>query len=61
MNSAAIHLLFDSSFLLREADKPALADASWNTCGCEAPVNISEDCSWMVEHFFQSATSTQYM
>ncbi len=35
--------LFDSSLLLREADKPALADAIWKTCECEASVNISED------------------
>ena len=35
--------LFDSSLLLREADKPALADAIWKTCECEAPADISED------------------
>ena len=35
--------LFDSSLLLREADKPALADAIWKTCECEAPVDTSED------------------
>ncbi len=35
--------LFDSSLLLREADKPALADAIWNACECEAPADISED------------------
>ncbi len=35
--------LFDSSLLLREADKPALADAIWKACECEAPADISED------------------
>ena len=35
--------LFDSSLLLCEADKPALADAIWKTCECEAPADISED------------------
>ena len=35
--------LFDSSFLLHEADKPALADAIWKACECEAPAGISED------------------
>ncbi len=35
--------LFDSSLLLREADKPALAGAIWKACECEAPPDISED------------------
>ena len=35
--------LFDSSLLLREVNKPALADAIWKTCECEAPADISED------------------
>ena len=35
--------LFDSSLLLREADKPALADAIWKTCECKVPADISED------------------
>jgi len=29
--------LFDSSLLFREVDKPALADAIWKACECEAP------------------------
>ena len=32
--------LFDSSLLLREADKPALADAIWKSCECDVPVVI---------------------
>ena len=35
--------LFDSSLLLCEADKPALADAIWKACECDAQSDISED------------------
>lgn len=34
--------LFDSSLLLREADKPALADAIWKVCECDDPADIPE-------------------
>ena len=36
--------LFDSSLLLRKADKPALADAIWKSCECDSPADtIPED------------------
>ena len=35
--------LFDSSLLLREADKPALADAIWNLCKLDVPAEISDN------------------
>jgi len=36
-------VLFDSSLLLREANKPAVADAICKTYECEAPADFSED------------------
>ena len=35
--------LFDSSLLLREADKPALADAIWKHCETDIPADIPLD------------------
>ena len=35
--------LFDSSLLLREADKPALADAIWKICEREAPADMNSE------------------
>ena len=35
--------LFDSSLLLREADKPALADAIWNLCKPNVPADIPDN------------------
>ena len=35
--------LFDSSLLLREADKPALADAIWKLCETDIPADIPLD------------------
>jgi len=34
---------FDSSLLLREADKPAFADAIWNLCKLDVPAEISNN------------------
>ena len=69
--------LFDSSLLLREADKPALANAIWKTYANVMSQQISQkmefNMSWMVEHFYNAfhgpavlhmetyATSTQNM
>ena len=41
MNYAAA--LFDSSLLLLEADKPALADAIWKACECDVSAHIPND------------------
>ena len=35
--------LFDSSLLLLEADKPALANEIWKVCESEVPVDIPDD------------------
>ena len=35
--------LFDSSLLLHEADKPAVADAIWKICESSVPVDIPDD------------------
>ena len=35
--------LFDSSLLLLEADKPALADAIWKACECDVSAHIPND------------------
>ena len=37
--------MFDSSLSLREAHKPALADATWRLIGCDVPADIPYDGS----------------
>jgi len=43
MNCAAILLFFDSSLLLNEADKPALADAMWKMSESGVSVDIPDN------------------
>ena len=40
--------LFDSSLLLLEADKPAVADAIWNACECDVSAHIPNDSIQLV-------------
>ena len=52
--------LFDSSLLLLEADKPALADALWKVCENEVPAYIPDDgiqyiLDGMEEHFYNAS------
>ena len=50
--------LFDSSLLLHEADKPALADAIWKICESDVSEDISDDD---IQYVLDSGALLQYI